>query len=282
MGIFDIFKKKESQKPDLDRRSLDSATIDAAQMQPASPGYVEILRLRYFSGYPEMPFISLDREQNTAWIHQVESFPDMIIKPEKMVRYSDGLLPGHVYMLYWLSRNKGKRIPAYFEYEYGICFVAEKAFLFEKGYINDEDMLTMKGLNAITEHSEVIDERKGKTRNVTAVPVQPGRDMENEFYESVDNNLNGIELEKQGKESKAIELYKKNVAKRFDGNHPYDRLAIYYRKNKDYDNEIKVLETAIDVFTHDVPKERKDRMPKLEKFKARLKRAKELKAKNNK
>ena len=279
MGVFDIFKKNRTQKTNLDRRSLDSDSIDAAQMQPASPGYVEALRQRYFRDYPEMPFVSLDREQNTSWIHQAESFPDMIIKPEKMVRYADGLLPGHVYMLYWMSRNKRKRIPAYFEYDYGICFISEKAYLLENGYINNEDILTIKGLNAITEHNEVIDERKGKTKKVTAAPVQSIQGTENSFHESVDRNLKGIKLEKQGKESKAIEQYKKNVAKRFEGNHPYDRLAIYYRKKKDYDNEIKVLETAIDVFTNDVPKERSDRLPKLNKFKERLNKAKELKSK---
>lgn len=93
----------------------------------------------------------------------------------------------------------------------------------------------------------------------------------------VDNNLKGIKCEKAGKIDDAIALYEYNVQHRFEGNHPYDRLAIIYRKRKEYDKEIKVLETAIDVFTHDVPISRPDRAKKLSKFKERLLKAKELK-----
>lgn len=47
-----------------------------------------------------------------------------------MTPYSDGLLPGHIYMLYWLKKYKNKRVPAYFEYRYGIDFEKEKSFFF--------------------------------------------------------------------------------------------------------------------------------------------------------
>lgn len=77
----------------------------------------------------------------------------------------------------------------------------------------------------------------------------------------------------------AIVLYEYNVQHRFDGNHPYDRLAIIYRKRKEYKKEIEVLKTAIDVFTHDVPHSRPDRAKKLTKFKERLKKARELERK---
>jgi len=99
------------------------------------------------------------------------------------------------------------------------------------------------------------------------------------FQQQVQKNLRGIELEKGGQVDQAIELYERNVAENFEGSHPYNRLAIIYRKRKQIDDEIRVLKKAIWVFENVVYKDRGDRLPKLEKFKKRLEKAKELKEK---
>lgn len=93
----------------------------------------------------------------------------------------------------------------------------------------------------------------------------------------VDRNLKGIELEKDGFLDNAMELYELNIKGGFGGNHPYDRLAIIYRKRKQYTEEIRVLERGIEVFS-ELKKisSRMDIDPKLNKFKERLTRAKEL------
>ena len=106
-----------------------------------------------------------------------------------------------------------------------------------------------------------------------AVQASPTTDL-------VDNNINGERLEKLGKLNEAIALYEYNIAQRFDGNFPYDRLAIIYRKQKKYDEEIRVLKQAIDVFTHDISEMRPDRDIKLEKFEDRLEKATNLLNKN--
>ncbi|MGJ0914137.1 hypothetical protein [Enterococcus avium] len=98
------------------------------------------------------------------------------------------------------------------------------------------------------------------------------------FDRMVENNLKGMELEKANNINAAIRLYEENVSSCFEGNHPYDRLAIIYRKRKDYDNEIRVLEAAISVFS-EIKSPRQDVKPKLAKFKVRLSKAKELKNK---
>lgn len=100
----------------------------------------------------------------------------------------------------------------------------------------------------------------------------------NLFEKSVDNNLTGRELEKSGKIDEAIELYERNVSNRFEGNYPYDRLAIIYRKRRDYDNEIRVLRTAVEVFENN-QSTRKDISPKIDRFKKRLDAANKLKQK---
>jgi len=59
---------------------------------------------------------------------------------------------------------------------------------------------------------------------------------------------NGIEAEKADQIAKAIDAYEKCIELQFERNHPYDRLATIYRKQGQYDNEIRVLEKAIWVF----------------------------------
>jgi len=91
------------------------------------------------------------------------------------------------------------------------------------------------------------------------------------FDRQVDRNLKGKELEKEGKIDKAIKLYEKNVSEDFDGNFPYDRLAIIYHKRNMIDNEIRVLEHGIEVFSKLLlTSPRTDILPKLNKFKRRL------------
>lgn len=101
---------------------------------------------------------------------------------------------------------------------------------------------------------------------------------EKAFSKMVDNNLKGKRLEQAGKIEEAKKLYEKNISMNFEGNFPYDRLAVLYRKEKDYDNEIRVLNHAIHVFSSlKLTSPRADVSPKLKKFKDRLAKATELK-----
>lgn len=101
----------------------------------------------------------------------------------------------------------------------------------------------------------------------------------NKFDKQVDRNLKGIEYEKCAELNKAIDLYEKNIAEDFEGNHPYDRLAVIYRKQGKLDDEIRVLQKAIYVFENIVDKNRTDRIPKLGKFTKRLTKVNKLKMK---
>ena len=89
----------------------------------------------------------------------------------------------------------------------------------------------------------------------------------------VNRNLKGVELEKECKIDKAIELYEKNIEEEFEGSHPYERLAIIYSKKGSLEDEIRVLEKAVWVFESIVYKGRSDRLPKLDRFKKRLEKA---------
>jgi len=89
----------------------------------------------------------------------------------------------------------------------------------------------------------------------------------------INRNLKGRELEKECKIDEAIELYEKNIKEEFDGNYPYERLAIIYSKKGLLEDEIRVLEKAVWVFENIVYKNRSDRLPKTDRFKKRLEKA---------
>ncbi|WP_434122353.1 tetratricopeptide repeat protein [Salinicoccus roseus] len=97
----------------------------------------------------------------------------------------------------------------------------------------------------------------------------------------LDRNLQGKKFEETGEIEKAIELYEKNIEEEFEGNHPYDRLAIIYRKRKQYREEIRVLNQAVSVFEKEkIKSKRQDVNPKLIRFKERLEKVKALEEKN--
>lgn len=171
----------QQNKP-IDRRTIPPEEIDKAQQLEASEEYRNIIINRYYSDYPEPPFISKDRELYTNWIEQARIFPTQsIIKRSKMVRYKDGLLPGHVYMLYWLGKySVNRRIPSYFEYDYGIWFTKEKEFLRENGYLDDAYKPTDLGKSAIDEHYKVIRERHpkpAKSSNISTIELRDTSDF---------------------------------------------------------------------------------------------------------
>jgi hypothetical protein len=61
----------------------------------------------------------------------------------------------------------------------------------------------------------------------------------------VSRNLKGIEHEKAGRVAKAVTLYEANVADRFDGSHPYDRLRVIYTREEKFEDAIHICEAYI-------------------------------------
>ena len=86
----------------------------------------------------------------------------------------------------------------------------------------------------------------------------------------VERNLRGMELEAEGLIDNAIECYEANLRDGFGGNHPYDRLAIIFRRRGDVVREVGVLKRAIEVFEQLQNSRRSDVAAKLERFRQRL------------
>jgi tetratricopeptide (TPR) repeat protein len=56
-------------------------------------------------------------------------------------------------------------------------------------------------------------------------------------------------LEEEGETEKAMSLYKQAIKQKPMEELPYNRLMIYYRKERNYEEELKVIKQALDVFT---------------------------------
>ena len=98
--------------------------------------------------------------------------------------------------------------------------------------------------------------------------------MSNNLDSQVQRNSMGKQLEKDGKILEAMVLYEANIYENFEGNFPYRRLAILYRKKKLWAEEIRVLEKAVFVFDSLSSNERKDAQAKLKEFIVALNKAK--------
>lgn len=64
------------------------------------------------------------------------------------------------------------------------------------------------------------------------------------------NNL-GIMLEEKGEIDTAISVYEENIKIGYSATHSFDRLMIIYHKLKQYNNERRVIEIAIRIFTNE-------------------------------
>jgi len=63
----------------------------------------------------------------------------------------------------------------------------------------------------------------------------------------VQRNLNGKALEEAGRAAEAVPLYEANVADKFIGQHPYERLRIIYTREHDYTNAIRICQAYLNL-----------------------------------
>jgi tetratricopeptide (TPR) repeat protein len=63
------------------------------------------------------------------------------------------------------------------------------------------------------------------------------------------NNNKGIEFERIGETAKAIQIYEENILSGYPATRSYDRLIILYKRLKRYDDEIRIIKKAIEVFS---------------------------------
>ena len=68
----------------------------------------------------------------------------------------------------------------------------------------------------------------------------------------VSRNNQGIEFEKSGNIDEAIKCYEQNIVEsQYITRHPYDRLMVLYRRLGNYDDEIRVIRSAMTIYRND-------------------------------
>lgn len=135
---------------------------------------------------------------------------------------------------------------------------------------------------AIYLKDEIVDEVKEKQRVLAEKKKKLEEERKlKELNSKVAFEMNqlAMNLEKMGRIEEAVAKYIEVIKLGFDGSYPFDRLNIYYRKQKEYQNEILNCEQAIKLFEDLKVLGRSDASEKLVKYKERLERATELKQK---
>lgn len=100
----------------------------------------------------------------------------------------------------------------------------------------------LKGERYIIAHNSIIAEIDRKAKEYWA--------HEAKLYNCAYRNNQGINFEKCGDIQNAINIYEENIADGFPALHSFNRLMIIYRRLKDYDNEIRVIDYSIKLFSN--------------------------------
>lgn len=129
----------------------------------------------------------------------------------------------------------------------------------------DIDAFIHKYIRALSIPEELFEELQQRSLEgftYADIPISVLKEVERNYKEAVERdakltrtatlNNRGIAYEKDGKIDLAISTYEKNIeGDCCPATHSFDRLMVLYRRQKDYDNEIRVILKAIDVFTEE-------------------------------
>lgn len=90
---------------------------------------------KLYKDYPEMPYINPDRDFDT-FMDKLDVQKEHLVPKRNMERTEEGLLPGHIILLWRLDLgtfSTESAIPRYFEYIYGIHALDALDYFIEEG-----------------------------------------------------------------------------------------------------------------------------------------------------
>lgn len=96
---------------------------------------------KLYEDYPEMPYFSPHRDL-ASFLKEASLSKSALVPKKNMQRNAEGLLPGHIILLWRVSHgnyNTETPVCKYFEYDYGIDGHASLQELVEKGYVIQEN-----------------------------------------------------------------------------------------------------------------------------------------------
>lgn len=108
----------------------------------------------FYRDYPEQPYLSPQRDLD-AWEKTPDRFPYGVVEKRQMQRLGEGILPGHVVMLWRIhfgNFTNESMHPQYFEYRYGVDGAECIETLIRLGYAikcGAKDSLNLLNLRAL-------------------------------------------------------------------------------------------------------------------------------------
>jgi tetratricopeptide (TPR) repeat protein len=118
-----------------------------------------------------------------------------------------------------------------------------KTYGWDKGayYLTESTKAILEGKDSITIPKDDYEE--------ALEIIKEGKRKEELLMRTSKLNSRGAALEKEGRIDEAIQVYEKNIEGEYPACNSYDRLMILYRKRKQYEDEIRVINKAINVFS---------------------------------
>ena len=112
------------------------------------------------------------------------------------------------------------------------------------------DIATDESIDLIKKARKTEDDKDFKKSCNKAIKKAQKRQKAKASGESIINVIPMSTIKEMEKTNlqKAIKEYEKYVEAKMPKDAPYKRLCVLYRKSNDYDNEVRVIETAIEVF----------------------------------
>ncbi|WP_296881180.1 HEAT repeat domain-containing protein [uncultured Methanobrevibacter sp.] len=112
------------------------------------------------------------------------------------------------------------------------------------------DIATDESIDLIKKARKTEDDKDFKKSCNKAIKKAQKRQKAKASGESIVNVIPMSTIKEMEKTNlqKAIKEYEKYVEAKMPKDAPYKRLCVLYRKSNDYDNEVRVIETAIEVF----------------------------------
>lgn len=238
-------------------------------------------------GYKVIPEIPSE-EDSERILEQMEVFPSTKVPKQYMNPLSNGLLRGEIILLWWLNKPRTNKTnpPRYLLYKYGINVQNHLLSLEKEGYITPNKKLTQKGSKLLERNTQIIREHKAvkgyeSNGDITYIfsDKKVAEDM-GKFKSSgnlVKDQFIGKSFEKVKDYKNAIKAYHSAYSlslkdKDFKDSPPpniFNRLAIIYRKFKQYEKEVNIIQEALRYYP-----ENKSFLDRLEKAKSSSKKNK--------
>ncbi|MDD4578955.1 MAG: hypothetical protein PHS75_10465 [Anaerolineaceae bacterium] len=197
-------------------------------------------RSRLLFLYSPLPSIKETLEHNTFSIEQKNS-KDML---RKFFSKKDDSQKSEIEK----SDNEENEIPK-LDADTEIVKIVLEDFIKKYSKTNVIDMETVEKITGcILKGLKHIEITKDKLDDLEAKRIKQQQE-EDTLRSTAKLNSKGMFFEKSGEIEKAIEVYEQNIKSEYPATHSYERLMILYRKRKEYENENRVIELAIKVFS---------------------------------